>query len=203
MAMTFVDRKAAKPNRYLVTPENGGDPYYVVLERADEPIEVGTALNAETFNALREDAIAGVYEDITDYIVEQGEYNPRLYSSTGNDTGSVSNALWTYQKWASGRISIDGGIYIAAEKGRTNFGEGYVTAFAQAYGYPCEMTKEPHVTVGLGTCADNGFFWPVVRQWAGSLRKQTPVYAVCSGSAYGGDDTGGYHICVHVEGTWK
>lgn len=46
----FVDRKPTLPNRYKVTPENGGTPYYVTLERADEPTEVGTALNAATLN---------------------------------------------------------------------------------------------------------------------------------------------------------
>ena len=46
----FVDRKPTRPNRYLVTPENGGAPYYITLTRADEPTEEGTALNAETLN---------------------------------------------------------------------------------------------------------------------------------------------------------
>lgn len=52
--MAFVDRKAAKPNRYKVIPENG-EPYYVVLERADEPIVEGTVLNAETLNNILSD----------------------------------------------------------------------------------------------------------------------------------------------------
>lgn len=46
----FKDRKPTLPNRYRVVPENGGTPYYVTLERADEPTEVGTALNAATLN---------------------------------------------------------------------------------------------------------------------------------------------------------
>lgn len=46
----FVDRKPTLPNRYRVVPENGDAPYYVTLERADEPTEVGTALNAATLN---------------------------------------------------------------------------------------------------------------------------------------------------------
>lgn len=48
--MFFKDRKPTRPNRYRVVPENGGTPYYVTLERADEPTEVGTALNAATLN---------------------------------------------------------------------------------------------------------------------------------------------------------
>lgn len=47
----FVDRVAAKPNRFKVIPENG-EPYYVVLERADDPIVEGTILNAETLNSI-------------------------------------------------------------------------------------------------------------------------------------------------------
>lgn len=46
----FKDRKPTLPNRYRVVPENGEAPYYVTLERADEPTEVGTALNAATLN---------------------------------------------------------------------------------------------------------------------------------------------------------
>lgn len=46
----FKDRKPTLPNRYKVTPENGAAPYYITLERADEPTEEGTALNAAMLN---------------------------------------------------------------------------------------------------------------------------------------------------------
>lgn len=49
--IVFEDRRAAKPNRYLITPENG-TAYYATLERADEPVVDGTAINAETLNKL-------------------------------------------------------------------------------------------------------------------------------------------------------
>ena len=49
--ITFEDRRATKPNRYRVFPENG-EPYYVTLERADDPVVEGTALNAEILNQL-------------------------------------------------------------------------------------------------------------------------------------------------------
>lgn len=48
----FVDRKPTRPNRYKVIPENGGTPYYVTLERADEPTVEGTAINAASLNSL-------------------------------------------------------------------------------------------------------------------------------------------------------
>ena len=57
MSFVFVDRESSYPNRYLVTPDSG-NPYYVVLTRADEPIVAGTPLNAETFNALTETLLA-------------------------------------------------------------------------------------------------------------------------------------------------
>lgn len=50
-SIIFTDRKAAKPNRFLLTPPNG-EAYYVTLERADEPVVDGTALNAEILNQL-------------------------------------------------------------------------------------------------------------------------------------------------------
>lgn len=51
MSFVFTDRESAYPNRYLVTPASGSS-YYIILERADEPVVVGTPLNAETFNNL-------------------------------------------------------------------------------------------------------------------------------------------------------
>ena len=49
--ISFEDRVSAYPNRYLMTSEDGSTSY-IVLERADEPIVVGTPMNAETFNTL-------------------------------------------------------------------------------------------------------------------------------------------------------
>ena len=51
MALTFVDRESTYPNRYLVTPDNGSA-YYALLTRADEPVQPGTPLNADTFNQM-------------------------------------------------------------------------------------------------------------------------------------------------------
>ena len=36
------DRIGNRPNRFKITPESGGSAYYITLERADEPIEIGT-----------------------------------------------------------------------------------------------------------------------------------------------------------------
>lgn len=49
--MEFTDRVSAYPNRYMLTDESGNS-YYVILERADDPVVIGTPLNAETFNAM-------------------------------------------------------------------------------------------------------------------------------------------------------
>lgn len=55
--ITFVDRESTYPNRFYVSPETG-DPYYITLERADDPTVTGTPLNAETFNRLIADLTA-------------------------------------------------------------------------------------------------------------------------------------------------
>lgn len=49
--MEFMNRVSAYPNRYTMTDENG-NVSLVTLERADEPVQEGTPLNADTFNAL-------------------------------------------------------------------------------------------------------------------------------------------------------
>lgn len=51
MAINFKDRNANRPNRYKVIPDSGNE-YYVTLERADEPTEAGTPLNADNLNKL-------------------------------------------------------------------------------------------------------------------------------------------------------
>jgi hypothetical protein len=55
--MNFEDRVSTYPNRYLMTDENGNTSY-IILERADEPINPGTPLNAATMNAIQGSSFA-------------------------------------------------------------------------------------------------------------------------------------------------
>ena len=52
--MIFEDRISTYPNRYRMTTDNG-DTSHIILERDDEPVVVGTPLNAETFNGMQDD----------------------------------------------------------------------------------------------------------------------------------------------------
>lgn len=58
MPIEFKDRVAANPGRVKISPENGA-PYYATMERADNPSEAGTPLNAATFNELIESLKSG------------------------------------------------------------------------------------------------------------------------------------------------
>ena len=51
MALEFKDRIPQRPGRVKITPENG-TAYYATIERADEPVEPGTPLNAVNFNEM-------------------------------------------------------------------------------------------------------------------------------------------------------
>ena len=48
------DRIPKKPNRILITPENGSAPFYATWKRADEPIEEGTPINKVLFDSIEE-----------------------------------------------------------------------------------------------------------------------------------------------------
>ena len=48
------DRIPKKPNRILITPENGTAPFYATWQRADEPIEEGTPINKVLFDSIEE-----------------------------------------------------------------------------------------------------------------------------------------------------
>ncbi len=92
--MRFKDRKASRPNRYKATPEEGS-PFYVVLERADEPTEEGTPLNAAVLNAM-----ASV-SSLSPAMMDDGSNATGLDNSIdeeGYDTGSAVHAvLYTKQ----------------------------------------------------------------------------------------------------------
>ena len=51
MSNLFKDRQPTYPNRYKITNTDGTS-YFVTLERADEPTEEGTVLNATMLNKL-------------------------------------------------------------------------------------------------------------------------------------------------------
>lgn len=53
------DRIPTKPNRILITPENGDAPFYATWERADEPIEDGTPVNKLLFDSIEEGGYNG------------------------------------------------------------------------------------------------------------------------------------------------
>lgn len=99
----FVDRQSTYPNRYKVTPENG-EPYYVVLERADEPLVQGTPLNAEQMNGL---------------LARDGS-NDMLASVTFNNRDSY-HAYMKYRSISDVLYSVNAGCGVAGGKGVVAF----------------------------------------------------------------------------------
>ena len=61
MALTFKDRVPRKPGRVKITPENG-TAYFATMERADEPLQEGTPLNAGYLNQLVDMIQSGVVD---------------------------------------------------------------------------------------------------------------------------------------------
>lgn len=104
MTIKFVDRESAYPNRYLVTPDNGSS-YYVLLERADEPVTAGTPLNAETFNRLIAELEAMITKlTLPDY--GESDYGKVL-------SCSADGLVWVTVK--SGSSTSGSGLYNAEE----------------------------------------------------------------------------------------
>ena len=102
MPFTFVDRVPSKPGRVKITPENGGTPYYAIMERADEPTVAGSPLSAANLNAAQENMI---FQDTTSahtfkrvYVATNGKD-----TNTGNTTSvpmaSVRAAIRKYAKF--------------------------------------------------------------------------------------------------------
>lgn len=101
MPFEFVDRVPSKLGRVKITPENGGTPYYAVVERADEPAVAGTPLSAANLNAAQETLI---YRNDSSLSTWRSVY----VSPTGNDNNSgsesspmktIKGAIRKYAKW--------------------------------------------------------------------------------------------------------
>ena len=101
MPFTFVDRVPSKLGRIKITPENGGSPYYAVIERADEPTTEGTPLSAANLNAAQEPWI---------FLNESSASTARsvYLSPTGNDNNAgtaaspmatIKGSLRKFAKW--------------------------------------------------------------------------------------------------------
>lgn len=70
MAIKFVDRVPTRPGRIKITPEDGSNPWYGVMERADEPSVEGTPINATNLNAMQQNQ--GMSGNMTVYVATSG-----------------------------------------------------------------------------------------------------------------------------------
>lgn len=101
------DRIPKKPNRILITPENGSAPFYATWQRADEPIEEGTPINKVLFDSIEEGGYFGSGVDDIEICAMKVNTNaewtdirfnkpfsgiPRVFTSTtGKNIVSVQN----------------------------------------------------------------------------------------------------------------
>lgn len=139
------DRIPKKPNRILITPENGSAPFYATWQRADEPIEEGTPINKVLFDSIEEGGFSftGV-DDIeieAQKITTNAEWTtvkfhrpfsgiPRVFASTeGTHIVAFQNVTRTGCQVAVYSPSIYAG-YVAATSGASaNKGVNIVTGF--------------------------------------------------------------------------
>ena len=101
MPFDFKDRVPTKLGRVKITPENGGTPYYAVVERADEPSVAGSPLSAANLNAAQETLI---YTDATSistwkriYIAPNG--NDNNAGTTAAPMKTIAGAIRKWAKW--------------------------------------------------------------------------------------------------------
>lgn len=64
MALEILDRVPTKPGRVLITPEDGSEPFYAVMTRADEPEQEGTPINKELLDNMTKAENIGVSEEV-------------------------------------------------------------------------------------------------------------------------------------------
>lgn len=111
MAVNWVDRVPTRANRVLITPENGGTPYYATVTRADEPSVVGTPVNAANLNAMQN--AAGLSAHKTVYVTTTGS-DTSGDGSQAAPFATINKAVTTIPKNLNGfvaTINIAGGTY--------------------------------------------------------------------------------------------
>jgi hypothetical protein len=108
MAVNWVDRVPTRANRVLVTPENGGTPYYATITRADEPSVVGTPVNAANLNAMQN--AAGLTANKNYYVATTGSDTTGT-GSQASPYATINYALSRLPKNLNGFTAI---IHIAA-----------------------------------------------------------------------------------------
>ena len=74
--MEFVDRTSENPNRFKITYEDSGSSSYAKIELADNPIEVGTPLNRNTFQEMQKELNAYVVGNV---LITSTNENPSTY----------------------------------------------------------------------------------------------------------------------------
>lgn len=144
MAIRWVDRVPTRANRVLVTPENGGTPYYATITRADEPSVVGTPVNAANLNAMQE--AAGLTGHRAIYVATTGSDNVGD-GSQANPYATISKAVSTIPVNLNGytaRIYIAAGTYTENVTVQ-NFGNGII-GFSGNSGDVVTITGEFKIT---------------------------------------------------------
>lgn len=100
MPFTFVDRVPSKQGRVKITPENGGTPYYAVIERADDPAVTGTPLSAANLNAAAElgyQSTSSLHTLKTVYVGPNG--NNSNAGTESSPMATIKGAIQKYAKW--------------------------------------------------------------------------------------------------------
>lgn len=101
MPFTFVDRVPSKLGRVKITPESGGAAYYAVIERADDPAQVGTPLSAANLNAAAElgyQSTSSLHTLKRVYIATNGN-DANTGESESVPMKTVKAAVQKYAKW--------------------------------------------------------------------------------------------------------
>lgn len=123
------DRAPTKPNRVLITPENG-EPYYATMVRADEPTQEGTPLDKNTFLKDSTAALFGldataVPDDVLEWLGVWGETEWKLLAEY--------NAAGTYTFTVPADVDELGALILGGG-GAGGLARGYYNAYASGGG---------------------------------------------------------------------
>lgn len=128
--------------RVLITPEDGGTPFYAKIEMADNPISNGTPLNKETL--LQDDTEIALFGDVTNRTVDEAFHGIAEKMNLIMDdvatltlTVKASNGHAINNVLITGMINEDGGSVYTNSNGVAT---GYVT--------------EGNVTISISNFAD-------------------------------------------------
>lgn len=144
-----VDRKPTKPNRYKITEEDGSF-YYATINNDDDPIEMGSPIDAKLFNSI--------IDDLNTMTPKNHAVNSGIYGLASNDVYGHTRVVnsSSARDYASSFSSVAG--YNVYNKLLSNYNDVKVISGATTIRFDSYTPFRKTSTINISFPSDYNFY---------------------------------------------